>query len=43
MFEAFDRISHHPIVRIGTAAALVGLWFWLETGLRRRRLSTWIS
>jgi hypothetical protein len=43
MLDAFDRISHHPIVRFGTAAALVGLWFWLEMGLRRRRLRMWIS
>jgi hypothetical protein len=43
MSAAFDRFSHHPIVRAGATAGLVGLWFWLEIGLRRRRLTTWIS
>ena len=41
--ETFDRISHHPLVRAGTAVGLVGIWFCLEVGLRRRRLATWIS
>jgi len=43
MMATFDRFSHHPIVRAGATVGLVGLWFWLEIGLRRRRLSTWIS
>jgi hypothetical protein len=43
MSTAFERVLHHPIVRIGTMAALVGVWFWLEMGLRRRRLGVWIS
>jgi hypothetical protein len=43
LMETLERMAHHPIVRAGATVGLVGFWFWLEMGLRRRRLETWIS